>query len=176
MAVPGLLTTANLLLTLHGGFQGPRREMLFSEVMPAVARGDADLGVIIHEGRFTYQRMGLTRILDLGEWWEGAFHVPLPLGAIAVRRDVPPATAKAVQRAIAGSLRYARAHPEASRDFIRSHAQELDDAVTRAHIETFVTDYSLDLGEAGRKAIELLVGRAAALEGRRIPDEGLFLR
>ena len=174
--MPGLLTTANLLLTLHGGFQGPRREMLFSEVMPAVARGDADLGVIIHEGRFTYQRMGLTRILDLGEWWEGAFHVPLPLGAIAVRRDVPPATAKAVQTAIAGSLRYARAHPEASRDFIRSHAQELDDAVTRAHIETFVTDYSLDLGEAGRKAIELLVGRAAALEGRRIPDEGLFLR
>ena len=176
VAGPGLLTTANLLLTLHGGFQGPRREMLFSEVMPAVARGDADLGVIIHEGRFTYQRMGLTRILDLGEWWEGAFHMPLPLGAIAVRRGVPPATAKAVQTAIAGSLRYARAHPAASRDFIRSHAQELDDAVTRAHIETFVTDYSLDLGEAGRKAIELLVGRAAALEGRRIPDEGLFLR
>lgn len=76
VAVPGLLTTANLLLTLHGGFQGPRREMLFSEVMPAVACGDVDLGVIIHEGRFTYARMGLTKLLDLGQWWEEAFHLP----------------------------------------------------------------------------------------------------
>ncbi len=175
VALPGLLTTANLLLTLHGGFQGPRQEMLFNEVMPAVARGDADLGVIIHEGRFTYQRLGLTKLLDLGEWWEGAFHVPLPLGAIAVRRDVPLETARAVQAAIAASLSYARAHPQASGDFVRAHAQELEESVTRAHIETFVTDYSLDLGEAGRAAIEQLVGRAAALEGLRIPPQGLFL-
>ena len=175
VAVPGLLTTANLLLTLHGGFQGPRQEMLFNEVMPAVARGDADLGVIIHEGRFTYQRLGLTKLLDLGEWWEGAFHVPLPLGAIAVRRNVPLETARAVQTAIAASLSYARAHPQASGDFVRAHAQELEESVTRAHIETFVTDYSLDLGEAGRAAIEQLVGRAAMLEGLRIPPQGLFL-
>ena len=175
VAVPGLLTTANLLLTLHGGFQGPRQEMLFNEVMPAVARGDADLGVIIHKGRFTYQRLGLTKLLDLGEWWEGAFHVPLPLGAIAVRRNVPLETARAVQTAIAASLSYARAHPQASGDFVRAHAQELEESVTRAHIETFVTDYSLDLGEAGRAAIEQLVGRAAMLEGLRIPPQGLFL-
>ncbi len=135
VAVPGLLTTANLLLTLHGGFQGPRQEMLFSEVMPAVARGDADMGVIIHEGRFTYQRLGLTRLLDLGEWWEGAFHVPLPLGAIAVRRDVPLEIARGVQAAIAASLAYARAHPQASESFVRAHAQELEESITRAHIE-----------------------------------------
>lgn len=175
VAVPGLLTTANLLLTLHGGFQGPRQEMLFSEVMPAVARGDADMGVIIHEGRFTYQRLGLTRLLDLGEWWEGAFHVPLPLGAIAVRRDVPLEIARGVQAAIAASLAYARAHPQASESFVRAHAQELEESITRAHIETFVTGYSLDLGETGRAAIEQLVGRAAALEGLTIPPQGLFL-
>ncbi|WP_022655142.1 1,4-dihydroxy-6-naphthoate synthase [uncultured Desulfovibrio sp.] len=175
VAVPGMLTTANLLLTLHGGFQGPRQEMLFNEVMPAVARGDADLGVIIHEGRFTYQCLGLTKLLDLGEWWEDVVHMPLPLGAIAVRRDVPLETARAVQTAIADSLFYARAHPQASGDFVRVHAQELEESVTLAHIETFVTDYSLDLGEAGRAAIEQLVGRAAALEGLRIPPQGLFL-
>ncbi len=175
VAVPGLLTTANLLLTLHGGFQGPRQEMLFSQVMPAVARGDADLGVIIHEGRFTFARMGLVKLLDLGQWWEGAFHLPLPLGAIAVRRDLPLQTARAMQAAIADSLAYARAHPEACKDFVRSHAQEMEESVTRAHIETFVTDFSLDLGEAGRRAIEALVGRAAALLGRELPARGLFL-
>lgn len=175
VAVPGLLTTANLLLTLHGGFQGPRREMLFSEIMPALARGDADLGVIIHEGRFTFERMGLVKLLDLGQWWEGAFHLPLPLGAIAVRRDLPMQTARAMQAAIADSLAHARAHPGDSKDFVRSHAQEMEESVTRAHIETFVTDFSLDLGEAGRTAIEALVGRAAALLGRKLPREGLFL-
>ncbi|WP_165069182.1 1,4-dihydroxy-6-naphthoate synthase [Desulfovibrio sp. ZJ200] len=175
VAVPGLLTTANLLLTLHGGFQGPRQEMLFSQVMPAVARGDADLGVIIHEGRFTFGRMGLVKLLDLGQWWEGAFHLPLPLGAIAVRRDLPLQTARAMQTAIADSLAYARAHPEACKDFVRSHAQEMEDSVIRAHIETFVTDFSLDLGEAGRRAIEALAGRAAALLGRELPARGLFL-
>lgn len=175
VAVPGLLTTANLLLTLHGGFQGPRQEMLFSDVMPAVARGDADMGVIIHEGRFTFERMGLVKLLDLGQWWEETFHLPLPLGAIAVRRDLPLQTARAMQAAIARSLAYARAHPEASKDFVRSHAQEMEESVTKAHIETFVTDFSLDLGEAGRAAIEVLVGHAAALFGRKLPASGLFL-
>lgn len=83
------MTTANLLLTLHGGFQGPREEMLFSDVMDAVLTGEADMGVIIHEGRFTYADRGLVKLLDLGQWWEATYHAPLPLGAIAVRRDVP---------------------------------------------------------------------------------------
>lgn len=175
VAIPGQMTTANLLLTLHGGFDGPRREMLFSDVMPAVARGEADLGVIIHEGRFTYAEHGLTKVLDLGEWWEAAYKVPLPLGAIAVRRDVPLALARQVEQAIAQSLRHARAHPQDSADFVRGHAQEMDAAVTRAHIKTFVTDFSIDLGQAGRNAISLLVERAAAMLGRKLPTEGIFL-
>ncbi len=176
VAVPGLLTTANLLLTLHGGFQGPRREMLFSDVMPAVARGEADMGLVIHEGRFTYEKLGLTKVLDLGQWWESEFHLPLPLGAIAVRRDVPLALARRIQGAITGSLAHANAHPEASREYVRAHAQEMADSVTQAHIKTFVTNFSLDLGAEGRAAIEHLVDRSAALSGKKLPEEGLFLR
>ncbi len=174
VAVPGFMTTANLLLDLHGGFGGNRRELLFSDIMDAVTRGEADIGVIIHEGRFTYEHHGLCKILDLGQWWEGAFHLPLPLGAIAARRDLAPSAALAVQAGIAASLRHAWAHPEASRAFIRAHAQELDDAVTRAHIDTFVTPYSENLGETGQGAIRTLVERSAARLGRSLPGAGLF--
>lgn len=175
VAVPGLLTTANLLLDLHGGFQGERQEMLFSDVMDAVTSGRADIGVIIHEGRFTYEQHGLVRLLDLGQWWETACHAPLPLGAIVVRRDVPVTVARGIQDAIRQSLDHARAHPEDARDYIRSCAQELSDDVTQAHIKTFVTDFSRDLGPVGREAIERLVGRAAARLGRLSPADGLFL-
>ena len=176
VAVPGLLTTANLLLTLHGGFQGPRKEMLFSDVMAAVSSGEADLGLIIHEGRFTYARQGLVKLLDLGQWWEAEYSLPLPLGAIAVRRDLPLALARRVQNTITASLAHANAYPNDSREFIRAHAQEMDESVTSAHIKTFVTDFSLDLGPAGRAAIETLVSRAAAIMGKTLPSEGLFLR
>lgn len=176
IAIPGLMTTANLLLDLHGDFQGQRKEMLFSDVMPAVQRGETDMGVIIHEGRFTYKRMGLVKILDLGEWWETLFHMPLPLGVIAIRRDIPLATAGSVQSAIAASLAYALATPGASKNFVRAYAQEMEADVIASHIKTFVTDFSLDLGQIGSTAIETLVGRAAELQGRRLPAEGLFLR
>lgn len=176
VVVPGRMTTADLLLTLHGGFQGPRTELLFSDIMPAVARHEADIGVVIHEGRFTYEQSGLVKILDLGAWWESAFAMPLPLGVIAVRRDVPRARALALEQSIAASLMYARAHPEASADFVREHAQELDKAVIEAHIRTFVTDFSQDLNDNGRSAVSLLVGKAAALLGRDLPAEGLFVR
>lgn len=176
VAVPGLMTTANLLLTLHGGFQGPRKEMLFSDVMAAVSNGEVDLGLIIHEGRFTYARQGLVKLLDLGQWWEAEFSLPLPLGAIAVRRDLPVALARRVQNTITASLAHANAHPNDSREFIRAHAQEMDESVTSAHIKTFVTDFSLDLGPAGRAAIGTLVSRAAEIMGKTLPSEGLFLR
>ncbi|MDR2573795.1 MAG: 1,4-dihydroxy-6-naphthoate synthase [Desulfovibrio sp.] len=175
MAVPGLMTTANLLLDLHGGFQGERREMPFNEVMPAVLRGGADMGVIIHEGRFTYERHGLVKILDLGEWWENFFHMPLPLGVIAVRRHISGQAALAVERAITKSLAYAEAHPEASGEFVRAHAREMDEEVMRAHIRTFVTDFSRELGSAGKAAVEELVARAAELRGLKAPAQGLFL-
>ncbi len=160
IAIPGRMTTANLLLQLHGHFQGQREEMIFDKVMPHVLEGKAHMGLIIHEGRFTYADQGLHKIMDLGEWWEEAFQMPLPLGAITVRRDVPKETALALEKAIAQSIAYARAHPEASANFIRAHAQELSEEVTAAHIATFVNDYSVDLGTLGQKAIELLVNKA----------------
>ena len=144
VAVPGLMTTANLLLTLHGGFQGPREEMLFSDVME-------------------------------GQWWEATYHVPLPLGAIAVRRDVPVELARAIEAAITASVDYANANPRASAEFIREHAQELAESVTSAHIKTFVTEYSRDLGDTGRQAIARLVETAAKMQGLRLPEAGLFL-
>lgn len=175
VAIPGRMTTAARLISLHGGFQGPRVEMIFSDVMDAVLSGAADIGVIIHEGRFTYAERGLVRLLDLGAWWEGRFRIPLPLGGIVARRDVPRETALAMQAAIAASLDHARAHPEDSREFIRSHAQELSEDVTAAHIGTFVTDYSRDLGDAGREAVTRLVEDAAAELGLSLPKDGIFL-
>lgn len=170
IAIPGKYTTANMLLDLHGKFTGQRVEMLFSDIMGAIQAGEVDAGVIIHEGRFVYGQAGLHKIVDFGEWWEQTWQMPLPLGIIVVRRDLAPDLAKAVDNAIAASIRHGRHDPAASRDFIRAHAQEMDDRVTQAHINTFVTDYSLDLGQSGRAAIQrLLSGRSSC------PTDQIFL-
>ena len=175
LALASLLTFPCAVSAANGGFQGPRQDMLFSDVMEAVISGKADIGVIIHEGRFTYGEHGLVKLLDLGQWWESVYKAPLPLGAIVVRRDVPAATASAVQEAIRHSLDYANANPAASRDYIRACAQELSDEVTQAHIKTFVTEFSRDLGPDGRSAIERIVSRAAEKLGKPLPADGLFL-
>lgn len=166
-AIPGRHTAANRLLDLHGGFVGARMEMIFSEIMPAVVSGQADIGVIIHEGRFTYQTHGLIRLLDLGEWWEGKYGLPLPLGTIVIRRDIAPVLGPALEAAIAASIHYANARPKASLEFVRSHAQELDDDVTRAHISAFVTEYSIDPGQRGRAALSHFLGG--------LPESSIFL-
>lgn len=177
VAIPGRMTTANLLLSLHGTLHGPREEMVFDQVMPAVASGKADCGLVIHEGRFTYGAHGLHCVLDLGQWWESAYGLPLPLGAIAARRDLGEATILAVQDAIRRSLEYANANPAASRGWIREHAQEMSDEVTDSHIRTFVNDFSLDLRDEGRAAIRALLEKATAISGgagRGLPDLPLF--
>ncbi|MEG2172711.1 MAG: 1,4-dihydroxy-6-naphthoate synthase [Desulfovibrionaceae bacterium] len=175
IAIPGRMTTANLLLDLHGGFRGERVEMLFDAVMPAVIRGDVDCGLIIHEGRFTYADYGLVRVFDTGAWWEHSFAVPLPLGVIVARRDVDKNVALAVQRSIRDSVLYARAHPEACADYVREHAQEMDPAVTSQHIATFVTEYSVDLGVQGCAAVEKLVRHGARNAALQTPLPPLFL-
>ena len=174
VAVPGRLTTAGLLLELHGGFQGARREMVFSQVMPAVAAGECPCGVIIHEGRFTYREKGLYKVLDLGEWWERQYKMPLPLGVIAARRGLGRERIAELEAAVRRSLRCARLAPEACRDFVRGHAQEMDEEVIARHIATFVTEFSLDLGQDGEAAVSMLAYKAAALAGKNeMPD--LFL-
>ncbi|MCL1985745.1 MAG: 1,4-dihydroxy-6-naphthoate synthase [Betaproteobacteria bacterium] len=168
IAVPGRYTTANLLLELHGAFQGPRRELVFDQVMPALTAAECPCGVIIHEGRFTYREKGLYKVLDLGEWWERQYEIPLPLGVIAARRSLGRARIAALEDAIRRSLRCARLSPESCRDFVRRYAQEMHEDVIERHIETFVTAFSLDLGPAGEAAVSMLAHKAAALAGKDV--------
>ncbi|WP_338670046.1 1,4-dihydroxy-6-naphthoate synthase [Pseudodesulfovibrio methanolicus] len=166
VAIPGERTTANLIFGLccrEAGISVARLSMIFDEVMPAVEAGRADAGVVIHEGRFTFAERGLVRVLDLGAWWEAHTGLPIPLGAIAIRRSLGEDVARRMNEAIRQSLLFARNEPEAGRDYIRGHAQELSETVVRTHIETFVTDYSLDAGEAGVQAVSRLLAEAGCI-------------
>jgi 1,4-dihydroxy-6-naphthoate synthase len=160
IAVPGSWTTAALLLGLYVGHAPDMAVMPFDRIMPAVARGEYDYGVIIHEGRFTYQKHGLRCLEDLGRWWESTTGLPIPLGGIAIRRDQPASLAAAVDKAIRRSIELAWAHPERSLDYIRRHAQEMAPEVTRQHIELYVNDFSLDIGPEGEAAIRHLYAAA----------------
>jgi 1,4-dihydroxy-6-naphthoate synthase len=162
IAVPGKLTTANLLLQLYGTGFDNLLVVPFDQVMPSLNRGEADAGVIIHESRFTYRESGFDEILDLGAWWESDTGLPIPLGGILARRDLGSETIRAVDEAIRASLEYAREHASEPRGYIRDHAQELDDQVIDAHIRMYVNDFSLDLGEEGIAAVETLMARAEA--------------
>ncbi|NJC88998.1 MAG: 1,4-dihydroxy-6-naphthoate synthase [Desulfuromonas sp.] len=162
IAIPGTLTTANLLLQLFGEGFDHVVPMPFDRIMPALRAGEADAGVIIHESRFTYQAAGFHAVQDLGAWWEAETGLPIPLGGILARRDLGTETIRAVDLAIRASLEHARTHPDAARAYIRAHAQELDDAVTSAHINLYVNDFSLDLGNEGVHAVNTLLGRAQA--------------
>jgi 1,4-dihydroxy-6-naphthoate synthase len=174
IAIPGRMTTANLLLQLEGSHRGPRVEMPFDRIMPAVARGEVDAGVIIHEGRFTYPLFGLKQVLDLGQWWESTTGHPLPLGGIVMKRSLGRELARAVEGKIAESLRYARDHREEPWPYIRSHAQEMEPRVIQQHIDMFVNDFSLHMGQEGGKAIGFLLEAAGKMHGLRLPRLPLF--
>jgi len=162
IAVPGRLTTANLLLQLYGAGYDDLLVVPFDQIMPALKRGEAAAGVIIHESRFTYQKSGFQEVLDLGAWWETDTGLPIPLGGILARRDLGSETIEAVDRAVRSSLEYARLNPKEPRAYIREHAQELDDQVIDAHIDLYVNNFSLNLGEEGVAAVETLMARAEA--------------
>lgn len=160
IAIPGKLTTANLLLQLYGEGYDNLLTVPFEQIMPTLQRGDADAGVIIHESRFTYREAGFHEILDLGAWWEEDSGLPIPLGGILARRDLGPETIQAVDQAIRSSLDFARQNPQLPRNYIKKHSQELSDMVIDAHIELYVNDFSLNLGEQGVAAVEVLMTRA----------------
>ena len=146
VAIPGERTTANLLLRLLGRFDTVA--MRFDQIEDAVLRGEVDCGLLIHEGRFTYQKKGLTLLADLGTVWEERMQSPLPLAAIAIRRDLASRLAPMVDRALRLSVEYAFSHPDASRDYVASLAHEMDPDVTRRHIDLYVNDYTVQLDEA----------------------------
>ena len=157
IAVPGEHTTANRLVMRLFPEIGERVPMLFSDIAEAVERGDYDGGVLIHEGRFVYHRRNLELVADLGLEWEARMDLPLPLGSIIAARDMGDEVRERFEALLRRSIEYAFANPMASRDFIKQHAQELDDFVIDSHIALFVNDYSLSLGDVGRRAVEALL-------------------
>lgn len=174
VASPGALTTAELLLRMvFPDVQVVR--MRYDEVMPAVQRGEVAAGLIIHESRFTFQDYGLSRRLDLGAWWESETGLPLPLGAILVRRDLPLDTQLGLNAAVRASLEYAYAHPEASRAYIREHALEMADEVMQAHIDLYVNAFSLDVGDEGERAVRELHRRAVEVGAVQASTLPLFV-
>lgn len=162
VAVPSERSTAYLLFRLWAaknvpGGIGEIVVMPFHEIMPAVRDGKIDAGLVIHEARFTYGQYGLTMLEDMGSWWESDTGLPIPLGAIIARRGLDTG---AIADWIRASVDYAWSHPEASRDYVREHAQEMDDDVAKQHIALYVNSFTADLGEAGYAAIETLLRRA----------------
>lgn len=179
VAIPGKRTTANLifgLLCRERGIVPQLVEMVYDEVMPAVEAGRCAAAVVIHEGRFTYAERGLSRLLDLGAWWEQERGLPIPLGCIVMRRSLGLDLARDVNQAIRASLLHARQHPEAGAHYIRDHAQEMDEAIIARHIATFVTEASLDLGPEGEGASLALMAEARRAEGAGGLPEDVFLK
>jgi 1,4-dihydroxy-6-naphthoate synthase len=162
IAIPGALTTAFLLVRLALGRTPQTAEIRFDKIVDAVAKGEVDAGLIIHESRFTYQVRGLRAIVDLGEWWEAHTKTPIPLGAILARRDLGDAEAREVDEAVRRSLQFARKREDAIIDYVRAHATEMSDDVMRKHIGLYVNDFSDDVGDAGRAAVDMLFSRASA--------------
>jgi 1,4-dihydroxy-6-naphthoate synthase len=163
IAIPGRDTTAYLLLRLAAGDSlGEVVELRYDEVLGAVERGDVAAGLIIHESRFTFRDHGLEQVLDLGEWWEGETGMPLPLATICARADLDPELRELAERALRASVQHAFDHPDASAAFVREHAQELSPEVCRQHIELYVNDFTLDLGDEGARAIDQLLAAATA--------------
>ncbi len=155
-AIPGTYTTANLLFSIFWPDALRKREYLFSDIPEAVLSGEADAGLIIHETRFTYRAMGLRLVADTGMMWEEMSSLPVPLGAIVVNRRLDRETAARVDRSIRRSIEYAMTKPSESLEFIRRNARETDPEVAREHIRLYVNDFSLSLGEEGRRAINRL--------------------
>lgn len=162
IAIPGIATTANLLLTLAYPGAKNKTEVLFSDIEQSVLDGHFDAGLIIHESRFTYQQRGLEKILDLGDWWEQASGAAIPLGGIVIRRSFDPELSAVVDNIIRESVLYSwKSYPELA-PFVTENAQEMEPDVMRKHIDLYVNEYTTELGEEGEKAIHTLFEKAQA--------------
>jgi 1,4-dihydroxy-6-naphthoate synthase len=156
VAIPGELTTANFLLSFAFPLATNKTSLLFSQIEDAVLMEKFDLGVIIHENRFTYQQKGLIKICDLGQIWEERQKAPIPLACIAAKKTIDVSIRNQVSSLIRKSVEYAFAHYPQITDYTKQHSQAMDEDVMRQHIELYVNNYSLDLGEDGRNAIAQL--------------------
>ena len=175
IAVPGENTTAHLLLTK--AFPGIRKKrfMVFSAIEEAVCSGSVDAGLIIHENRFTYAAKGLKKIMDLGEFWEQQFSMPVPLGCIVVKRSLSATVKLEIEKLIRQSVQFALLHPSDSEAFVRSHAREMDPAVIQQHIGLYVNAFSISLGTQGKQAIRTLLLSGQDFTPHREVTEPLFV-
>lgn len=180
VAVPGLGTTACLLFKFYMKDKYPGIEpdfipMPFEKIMPALCKGDFDYGVIIHEGRFVYRQSGLHSLADLGQWWEDKTGFPIPLGCIAVKRSMDIKTAETVETLIRQSIHHADNYPEKADQYIKKHAQELEDEVIDAHIRLYVNAFSKELGAEGEAAVNHFFKMAEAAEAMKPSSLPLFI-
>ena len=162
IAIPGKYTTANFLLSLAFPRAERKIEMLFSDIENAILNKKVDAGLIIHENRFTYQQKGLIKIIDLGEYWEQSTGLPIPLGGIVAKRSLPYNILHKINHLVGKSVRFALDNPAASLDFVKCHAQEMEEKVMYEHIRLYVNDYTVNLGGAGRTAVGRLFDVATA--------------
>ena len=160
VAIPGEFTTAAFLFRLAYPKATDMRPYVFDQIEAAIAAGEVAAGVIIHENRFTYAERGFELIVDLGEYWETTTQQPIPLGGIAVRRDLPGSVQQTIGRVLRRSVDYALANPTASADYVARHAQEMSPDIQYKHIRTYVNDYSVSLGKRGTAAVRALLGNA----------------
>ncbi len=175
IAIPGGLTTANLLLKLSQPDDVELLALRYDQIMPAASAGEVDAGLIIHESRFTYPEYGLVKHLDLGAWWEGETGLPLPLGGIMAKRSLGDAKLKELDGAVRESLRYGYAHRAEAQPYIAAHAQEMNEGVTQQHIDLYVNELSLEVGDLGERAVAELYRRARARELVPEAHKPLFL-
>jgi 1,4-dihydroxy-6-naphthoate synthase len=175
IGIPGKYTTANFLLGLAFPEAVNKQELVFSDIQDALLEERIDIGLIIHENRFTYQDKGLKKIIDLGDYWEKQTGCAIPLGGIVANRNLPVDVQHKINCVLRRSVEFAFANPKSGLEFIRSHAQEMSEEVMYKHIELYVNQYSVDLGTEGRKAIQLLFD--TALEKGIIPEikQDIFL-
>lgn len=160
IGIPGKYTTANFLLSLAFPEAKNKLEIIFSGIESALLNEEIDMGLIIHENRFTYQQKGLHKVIDLGEWWEQETGSAIPLGGIVIKRDIDKDVQQKVNRVLRRSVEFAFANPESCMDFVRAHAQAMEEKVMKQHIELYVNQYSVDLGVEGKRVIDTLFEKA----------------
>lgn len=160
IAIPGKFTTANLLLSLAYPTAKDKSAYLFSDIESAVLDEKVTAGLIIHENRFTYQDKGLVKLVDLGEYWESNYQVPIPLGGIVVKRTLSEDIQKKIDRVLQRSVTFALENPEQTMDYVSQHAQEMEPDVMMSHINLYVNHYTKNLGDTGRDAVEKLYSTA----------------
>jgi 1,4-dihydroxy-6-naphthoate synthase len=176
VAIPGLHTTANLLFSFAYPKALNRKFMVFSDIENAVLTGETELGVIIHENRFTYQQKGLHKIVDLGEYWEKQMKVPIPLGAIASLRKFRGNIAERISELIRKSLEFAYQNYPLITEYVKENSQEMSEEVMRKHIDLYVNNYSLELGTSGKQAIGTLQQVFHKMNRQEtVPEHSLFI-